>query len=120
MHDVQVLRAACCIAGIDGEVCDKEQPLLQRLAEEAGVGAMSLTAMIEMSLKDPKFYEQQLKYSQKDPEKTIRTLFLVAAADGKFTSEERVMLHHFAMKVGMSDEQYDALVEEEKAKLKSR
>ena len=120
MQDVQILRAACCLAGIDGEISDKERPLLQRLATEAGVGAMSLQAMMDMAVSDKDFYEEQLGYALTDPDHTIRTLFRVAAADGQFTSEERIMLHHFAMKVGMNDETYDALIAEEKTKLTTR
>lgn len=119
IDDVQILRAACCIAGLDRKVCDKEHPFLQRLAQKAGVGAMSLDAMIHMAENNSEFYEEQLEYAVKDPEMTIRMLFAVAAADGRFTSEERIILHHFAMKVGMSDEEYEALIARERAKLTS-
>lgn len=117
MEDVQILRAACCIAGIDAKVCDKEHPLLKKLAAKAGVGSMSLEAMIHMAETNSTFYEEQLNYASTDPEKTIRTLFIIAAADGRFTSDERIILHHLAQKVGMSDEDYDALITRERAKL---
>lgn len=117
IEDVQILRAACCIAGIDGKICEREHPLLRKIAEQAGVGAKSLEAMMDMAETDSTFFEEQFGYATSDPERTIRLLFVVAAADGRFTSEERIILHHFAMKVGMSDEAYDALIARERAKL---
>jgi len=57
MRQVELLRAACCVAGVDGHASDAEQLILQRLADEAGVGAASLSAMIELAETDEQFYE---------------------------------------------------------------
>jgi len=111
MHDVQVLRAACCIAAADGEVDEREMHFLQHLREKAGVGAKSFEAMIEMARSDPRFYEQQFDIILRDKEETIRTLFEVAAADGDVSANERTVLQYFAQKIGLPDDEYDRIVE---------
>ena len=37
MHKVEVLRAACCIAGADGEASEGELRFLKKLADQIGV-----------------------------------------------------------------------------------
>ena len=36
MQEVEVLRAACCVAGIDGEVTENELVMINQLAAKAG------------------------------------------------------------------------------------
>ncbi len=110
MRRVEVLRAACCVAGIDGNVCDAEHPLLVRLANEAGVGGASLQAMINRASSDPTFFEKQFDIFKTDPEETLKALFQVAIADGRITQAERVLLHHFAEKLGMPEGQFERLL----------
>lgn len=110
MQGVEVLRAACCVAGIDGEVCDHEHPLLQRLADAAGVGSVSLNAMIDRAKSDPSFFEQQFEIFKTDPEDTMKMLFRIAIADGVLARSERVVLQHFATKLGMTEDRYDELL----------
>lgn len=110
MKEVEVLRAACCVAGIDGDVCDNEHPLLQRLATAAGVGKASLNAMIDRAKSDSSFFQKQFDIFKTDPEETIKMLFRVAIADGVLARSERVVLQHFATKLGMTDDRYDELL----------
>jgi len=110
MRKVEILRAACCIAGVDGEVCDQEHPLLVRLAREAGVGAASLSAMIERAREDRSFFEKQFDVFKTDPDETMKILFRVAVADGVLTQAERVVLGHFAQKLGQPEERFEALL----------
>lgn len=120
MYDLQILRAACCIAGLDGEVCERERNFLERLRDKAGVGARSFEAMLDMAKSDPRFYEDQMDIIRRDHEEAIRTLFAVATIDGDFSEKEQKILRFFAGKVGLSDEMYDRIVAEETAKLGSR
>lgn len=110
MQDVEVLRAACCVAGIDRNVCEREHPLLKRLAAAAGVGMTSLNAMIERAKTDSGFFEKQFDIFKSDSEATMKTLFRVAVADGVLTQSERVVLQHFAAKLGMTTERYAELL----------
>jgi len=112
MSKVEILRAACCVAGLDGYVCDREHPLLNRLAELAGVGGASLQAMIDRAERDQNFYQEQFDALSADPELTIRTLLAVAAADRELSLNERVVLHHFATKLGLPDERFEQVLEE--------
>ncbi len=117
MADVAILRAACCVAGLDDEICGREHPLLLKLAEKAGVGSASLNAMIDMAKNDENYYKDQFRVYSSEPEKTIRMLLVVAASDGTIEQSERVIIGHFAEKLGMSSERYKELlkVAEERA-----
>ena len=62
LDKVEVLRAACCMAGLDGTIGEKELAILQKLATEAGVGGASLKAMMDRAKADPNYYEQQFRF----------------------------------------------------------
>ena len=108
--DVEILRAACCIAGLDGEICDRERPLLDRLAEKAGVGSASFQAMIDRAESDQSFYEEQFHVVKMDAEETMKILFAVAVADGVLLRAERIILQHFADKLGLPEHRFDELL----------
>ena len=106
MHEVEILRAACCMASLDGTVSESEAVLLRRLADKVGVGEVSLNAMMARAGRDPNFYREQLRVLKTDAEQTMKVLMAVAAADGAITTEERIILHHFAEKLGMDEERF--------------
>lgn len=108
--NVEILRAACCIAGIDGSVDERETPLLQSLAKQAGVGAASMNAMIDRAERDPEFYREMFRVLKADPEETIGSLLEVARADGDVTEDERRLLAHFAEQLGMDEARLDEVV----------
>jgi tellurite resistance protein len=110
MDDVAILRAACCVAGLDQRVDEREQRMLERLANQAGVGRTSLEAMIERATKEPNFYKEQFQLVTTDPDSTIKTLLCVAIADRDLTSDERVILQHFAEVLGMDAPRYEQLL----------
>jgi len=110
MTQVEVLRAACCVAMLDKELDDREFRVLQKLAHEAGVGAASLNAMIDRARRDEKFFEQQFRVMKADPDETMKTLLAVAVSDRGLELNERVVLHHFAQKLGMDDARFDQLL----------
>ena len=117
MLDLEILRAAVCVAGLDGHVCDREHPLLTRLADRAGVGSVSLAAMIDLAEVDRQYYEEQFDIVKTDPEKTIKILMEVAVADGVLSVEERVIVSHFATKLGMSEQRFGELLAAAEAQL---
>lgn len=112
---VEVLRAACCVAGLDGKVCEREHPLLQKMATEAGVGEASLRTMIDNAETDRSYYQRQFRLLKVDPDETMQVLFQVALADGRLTQEERVILRHFAETLGMETPRFEELLADAEA-----
>ena len=110
MRDVEILRAACCVAGLDQQISSAERRLLERLAEHAGVGKTSLDAMIDRAVDDSDFYQEQFTTIRTDPDATIKALFCVAVADRELTTDERVILHEFAVRLGMSPARFNQLL----------
>jgi len=107
MSDVELLRAACCVAGLDKEISDNEKKLIDRLAFKAGVGQASLKAMLDRAVRDQGFYREQFRYISADPEEVVGTLFRIAIADHDLHLNERVILQHFAQTLGMAPERFD-------------
>jgi len=110
LDKVEVLRAACCMAGLDGTIGEKELAILQKLATEAGVGGASLKAMMDRAKADPNYYEQQFRFLRGNPDESMKTMLRVAIADGVLHANERVVLQHFATKLGLSEQRYQALL----------
>ena len=101
MAQVEVLRAACCIAGADGTVDENERAFVDGLAERVGVGKASLDAMVLRAETEPEFFKQQFKVLKSNPKATMGTLFQAAASSGKLESKEIDMLQAFAVRLGM-------------------
>lgn len=120
MAQVEIVRAACCIASLDGDICGKESKLLEKLADRVGIGAVSLGAMRERARKDPHFYEQQFNNLKSDARKTIQMLFAVAIADGKLSADERIVLQHFADKLGLPQDRFDHILDAAQTMLDTR
>ena len=108
---IEILKAACCVAGIDGEISQGEHPLLKRMARAAGVGSQWLNATLERALNDPLYYERRFHLLRADPEETMAVLFEVALADEHFSLPERIILQNFAEKIGMDRERYEELLQ---------
>lgn len=101
MAKVEVLRAACCIAGADGNVDENELVLLKRLAAGVGVGHASLNAMISRAEVEKDFYKKQFEVLKIDSMATMQALVEVAGADDKLIAEEIEMLRFFAKRLEM-------------------
>lgn len=109
IFDVEVLRAACCIAGLDGQITPGEQTMVQKLADKAGVGAMSLKAMCDRAKSDKNFYKEQFRILHADPGITMTAVMGVAIADGALGNEELEVLKVFAERLGMNAEAFEKL-----------
>jgi tellurite resistance protein len=120
MKQVALLRAACCVAGVDGHASEAEQKVLQRLATEAGVGAASLTAMIELAETDKHFYEDQFRVLQADPQEAMQILFRVSLADGSLLKDEALVLKRLSKKLQVPPAQFDAWLQQTLAFLKRK
>ena len=110
MSDLEVLKAACCIAGLDEDVGFKERKVLQSLAERAGVDQAAFDAMMEMAVEDDDYFEGQLDLLQSNVDDVIKSLFRVAVMDGKLGSNEQVILQHFSEKLGMTGERFEQIL----------
>lgn len=111
MHDLELLRAAVCVAGFDGTVDEAELAVVQELVERVGVGRASLKAMVELSCKDKNLYKNQLRLAQPNPQAALNFLVKVARADGDITPDERILVTHFGDKMGMTPADVDATID---------
>lgn len=120
MRKVEVLRAACCVAGIDGDADEEEVAVLRNLAEEVGVGRTSLAAMIERAETDQAFYREQFRVLKADPKETLQLLLNVALSDGRLGNRESQVLRLLAIKLGVEGEQFDRWFDKVKDALRSK
>ena len=107
VRKVEILRAACCVAGIDGETDEAELAILQDLAAEVGVGRTSLRAMIERAETDQSFYQEQFRVLKADPSETLKLLLGVALSDGRLGNRESQVLRLLALRLDIEGDQFD-------------
>lgn len=110
MEQVDVLRAACCVAAADGKVTEAESVVIQRIAKKAGVGDASREAMLDMALTSPKFLESQFRFLMRDSERAIKVLLIVAAADGAISESEKLLVTDFAHRLQIDEERLRVLL----------
>jgi tellurite resistance protein len=120
MRKVEVLRAACCVAGIDGEAEDKELAVLRELAEEIGVGQTSLNAMVERAETDQAFYQEQFRVLKGNPKETLEFLLRVALADGRLGNRESQVLRLLALRLDVDGDQFDRWFDQVKSSVGGR
>lgn len=107
---VEILKAACCIAGADGEISQRERESLKKMADEIGVGAASLDAMMDLAITDEKFRGSQLRMVHKDPAGVFETLYRMARLDPDVPTPERKLLTHFGRKLGLDTDQMNEII----------
>ena len=110
MQKVDVLRAACCVAGIDGPPKDSERLVIDKLAAEVGVGQASLEAMIDRGATDPNFHEEQFRVLKSDPQKSMAALLEVAMADGNISDDEKTVLRALAGRLEVAPDVFEQLM----------
>ena len=120
MRRVEILRAACCVAGADNQIAPSESPLLARLAEEAGVGLASLEAMIERATQHEDFYREQFRVLSAEPKTTMTLLFRIAVADKHLDPQEVKVLRFLGSQLGVSAERFDRWLQQAKEFLQKK
>ena len=110
MEQVEILRAACCIAAADGEISDAERGFIARLATKAGVGRASREAMIEQGLTSPKFVESQFRFLLSNADRAIKVLMIVASADGAIGEAEEALVRNFAARLSIDEGRLEQLL----------
>ena len=112
MTKVEVLRADCCVSGVDGKAGEAERPILDMLAREVGVGDASLAAMIDRAETEPNYRDTQFRVLKADPDETMKLLFTVALADRTLTEKEVDVLKELSVKLGVSDAGFQKLYQQ--------
>lgn len=107
---VDVLRAACCVAGIDTDTTVRERTLIDKLAKDVGCGSASVEAMIARAQSDSEFHRQQFTVLKADPQETIATLIEVAMADGGISESEITVLREIAESLEVPADVFDQLI----------
>ncbi|MDH3718429.1 MAG: TerB family tellurite resistance protein [Planctomycetota bacterium] len=120
MYKVEILRAACCVAGIDGDTTDRERSMLTKLANQIGVGEASLQAMIDRAESDSSFCDEQFILLKTKPDNTMKILLQVALADHELTDNECGVLQQFAERLGLAADRFQRVLEQTKKDLDSR
>ena len=110
MQKVDILRAACCVAGIDGQTTDAEKAVINKLASDAGVGRASVEAMIDRGSTDPEFCKEQFCILKEDPQESMAALLEVAMADGTLSDAEAQVLRSLAEQLSIPPDVFDQLI----------
>jgi len=110
MVKVEILRAACCVAGANGESTDAERQMLDRLAKDAGVGLASLEAMISRACSDQNFCNEQFRVLKAEPKEAVAILLEVAMADGSIEDSEAEIMKVLASRLDVTEPVFDALL----------
>ena len=115
VEKVALLRAACCVAGVDKEISAEEEVVIRRLASDVGVGKASLQAMMDRATSDQEFYQEQFKAFKSEPQATMAGLLEVAIADGQVSDEEVAVLGELASRLDVPTEVFQELVQRVKS-----
>lgn len=110
MVKVEILRAACCVAGAGGDTSVAESEILQRLAKETGVGRASLEAMVSRACTDQNFCNEQFRVLKADPKEAMAILLEVAMTDGIIDEKETQILRVLAERLAVPDEIFETLL----------
>lgn len=110
IDELQILRAACCVAGLDGTIDHRELEALKELVKRAGVGQASFEAMLEMATENEDYFTKQLDFLRGDVDYTIKTLFKIAVIDGTLGDNERVVMRYFADKLDMPGPRFEKIL----------
>lgn len=108
---VALLRAACCVAGIDKEISAPEEAVIRRLASDVGVGAASLQAMMDRATSDQEFYKEQFN-AFSNPQQTMAGLLEVAVVDGQVSDAEVGVLSELASRLDVDPSVFQELVQQ--------
>lgn len=111
VEKVALLRAACCVAGIDKEISPPEEAVIRRLAADVGVGKASLQAMMDRATSDQEFYKEQFNAFKSDPQQTMAGLLEVAMADGQVNDQEVAVLGELASRLDVPPTVFQELVQ---------
>ncbi len=111
IQKVEVLRAACCVAGADGHTDEQEMNLLFQLAADVGVGKASLQAMVARAESDSEFCNEQFLFLKDNPSECIAILMQMSATNGSVTPDEVTVLKRLADNLEISDDIFQQILD---------
>ena len=109
-QQIELLRAACCVSGIDKDASDAEMNVIQKLVKKTGVGKASLQAMMDRATSDDQFYKEQFTVLKADPTESMSFLLQVAMADGKLSDQEVDVLSKLAHRLEVSTDDFQRII----------
>lgn len=109
-EQTEILKAACCVAAVGGEIKPGDTHVLRRLVESTGVRESSYYTMIDRAVNEPGFYRKQVQLLTKDVESSLITLIDTAAPNGHVCPDERNTLQRFAEKLGVRQGRFRQMV----------
>lgn len=111
MQRLDLLKAACCVSGVDS-TDPAEEEIVRKLAKEIGVGDASLQAMMARAKRDDEFCREQFRLLNEEPSDCMSVLLQVALADGKLTEPEVGVLSKLSAQLGIAPAVFDQLMVE--------
>lgn len=105
-ESLELLKAVIAMAASDGRVSGHEKAIIKALAQRAGVGGLSLAAMIEHASNDPSAREDLFARAVKEPERAMQLLVAAAQIDGNISEPERNLLVDISCTLGVSAERF--------------
>lgn len=109
-QQIELLRAACCVAGIDKDASEAEMNVINKLVKKTGVGKASLQAMVDRATSDEEFFQEQFTVLKADPSESMSFLLQVAMADGKLTDGEIHVLEQLSKRLNVSADDFKRLI----------
>jgi tellurite resistance protein len=107
MEDVELLKAAMSLAIADGQVTRGEWGIIERLAARAGVGRVSLDAMLARAESDPTAKDELFTSVRAKGPRALKLLVATARLDGEISPEERELLVEIAGRLDITGAQFD-------------
>lgn len=106
IDDLPLLRATLALAAADGKITRSEWGVIRAMADRAGVGRVSLAAMVDQAQRQPDDRDELLSGPLRDPVKAVRLLVATARIDGEISVEERSVIVDVACKLGIKDDAF--------------
>ena len=111
MAEAEDIRAVCCPAGAAGEVTVEELHLLGDLVGHVGLKRAPFNALVEKTLNDEDFREEQLDLATRETEGTMTKLIRLARETGLLSQGHMAMvLWRIAMKLDISAERFEEML----------
>lgn len=105
-EDLELLNAVLALAVIDGDLSGGEKGIIQGLAARAGIGQVSLDAMIERARREPNVYEDLRISDARKARKAMALLVAQARVDGEISDAERELLVKFATLMDIDTDEF--------------
>ena len=111
MEKLELLRAAIAIAMADGELRRSEKGVIEGLADRAGVGRMSLQAMMDAGSADDSIADNILMGSKDRARTALELLVGEARIDGEISQAEREVLVRIATSLRFTTDEFQTIYE---------